>query len=267
MSALQLSRQRPEQTARYKGLAEHHSTKALQTATALLKDLEVDNCPALYISATLICFVYFAKGPSPGNLLLVAFDAQVPWLSLIRGVKLVVSRLGWSSIFSGTLAKYHPRESSDHWKRQSNTPKTVASFIATPTEDWRISLQKVSYLIDFLPNQHCRETYSQELEMLEGCLEVTFGKGKDADVTTTGRMEVIMSWVYGVRDDFVDRLGRKDPPAFIILAHFCVLLRTLEYYWFIQGWALHIITEIVQENNSTHLELLAWPLKYLRMDK
>lgn len=261
LSALHLSRQRPEQAARYEVLAERHSTAALHAATALMRDMVKENCPALYISAALICFTSFAKGPSRRDMLLVADDGQVPWLSLIKGVKLVVSGMGWSCVFSGILEKYHPHLSEPQRKGDTDESKTPSTL--TAIEDWRSSLEMISDLIVVLPDRECREVYSREVEALTRYVEATFGSGTDARVGTIGKMEVVMGWVYGVKDEFVERLGQKHPAALIILGHFCVLLRTLESYWFMQGWAQHVMKEVIDATDEACHKWLAWPIKFL----
>lgn len=257
LSALQLSRQKPEQVTRYEKLAESHSTTALQAATALMRGLSKEHCPALYITAALICFTSLAQGPSERNMLLVADDGQVPWLSLIRGVKLIVSDMGWSSVFSGVLAKYHPQKSESQKEVETSNP----AMTSLGKEDWRASLDKVTELSVIL-SQQCREVYGREIEALAGHLETTFGAAKDAH-EVSGRMDVVMAWIYSVGDGFVERLAHKHPVALIILGHFCVLLRTLENHWFVQGWARHIMAEIIRETDDSCHKWLAWPIQYL----
>jgi len=263
LSALQLSREMPGQAARYEKLAERHSTTALKAATALMREMTRENCPAVYVSAALICFNSFAQGPSEGNLLLVADDGQVPWLALIRGVRLVVSTMGWSSVFSGALADYYPQPSSGPQQEQQDKHESLTPSSLVATEDWRGSLEKVRDLVAVLPNQQCREVYAREIETLTGCLEATFGAGQDARVGTAGEMQVVMAWVYSVQDEFVERLGQRHPAALVILGHFCVLLRTLEKYWFMREWAKHLMTEILRATDDGCQEWLAWPIRYL----
>jgi hypothetical protein len=263
LSALHLARKRPEKRIKYETIAEQHSTAALQAATALMRDMSQDNCPALYISAVLICFTSFAKGPSPGNMLVVADDGQVPWLSLIRGVRFVVANMGWSAVFSGVLAKYAPQRSDSQDAEtiaQTQTPSTLA---ATATEDWRTSLEMISDLFAVLPSHPCRHIYTREVESLVSHLEATFRTGMNALPGTIGKMENIMGWIYSIRYDFVKRLSMKHPVALIILGHFCVLLRTLEGYWFMQGWAQHVMREVIAATDEACHKWLAWPMKFL----
>ncbi|KAG7146523.1 hypothetical protein HYQ46_004678 [Verticillium longisporum] len=85
LAALHQVRLQPEDAFRFVALADRHSTTALQQATDLLPFISLENGQALYMVTVMICFTAFARGPSPGNLLVVAENGEVPWVSLISG--------------------------------------------------------------------------------------------------------------------------------------------------------------------------------------
>ncbi|KAJ1324014.1 hypothetical protein MN608_10073 [Microdochium nivale] len=93
----------PTGTARLRMVAQQQIAAALWEATVLLGDFDGYGNPALYMIPVLMCFTALAQGPRQGNLL-VANDGSVPWMSLLRGVRLVISTSGWSLIFSRPLA-------------------------------------------------------------------------------------------------------------------------------------------------------------------
>lgn len=259
LSSYQLARLQPLDSSRFLSLAEQHMTPALQSATGLLQHLSSENSSALYITAVLICFTAFAKGPSPGDLLIVSNDGQVPWLSLIRGVRLVVHTVGWSYIFSGVLAPCFPKPDEGRDKKAPSPSPLPPNEI----EDWRSSLDGISDLIEVCSEQQLRQTYRHDLAELKGCCESTFGKGHHAGVNVDGQMQIVFHWIYQLEDSFVAGLTQKDPIALIILGHFCVLLRTLERYWFLEGWASHIMEEILKSSNASR-KWLDWPVRYLK---
>ncbi|WAO92660.1 Zn(2)-C6 fungal-type domain-containing protein [Fusarium falciforme] len=257
LSSYHMARLKPPEARKYLDLAEQHLGMALQTATILLGHVNHENGPAAYIISILICFIGFAKGPSPGNLLLISEDQQVPYLNLLRGVRLVISSVGWNSIFSGVLAEYYPKPSVER-----------EAFPLDPTllepgvEDWRASLNDVLDLITVFTGDGIAEAYRHEVKVLTGCCEKTFGKGQNASLGVVGKLEVVMVWIYQVGDVYVEGLTRKDPIAMLILGHFCVLLRTVERYWFTQGWASHIMNEVLAISERSR-KWLTWPLAYL----
>lgn len=257
LSSYHMARLKPLEARRYLDLAEQHLGTALQTATILLGHINHENSPAAYIISILICFIGFAKGPSPGNLLLISEDQQVPYLNLLRGVRLVISSVGWTSIFSGVLAEYYPKPSVE-----TEMLPLDPTLLEPGIEDWRASLNDVLDLITVFTEDSIAEAYRHEVRVLMGCCEKTFGKGQNATLGAVGKMEVIMMWIYQVGDVYVEGLTRKDPISMLILGHFCVLLRTVERYWFTQGWASHIMNEILAISERSR-KWLTWPLAYL----
>ncbi|OAA54697.1 Alcohol dehydrogenase superfamily, zinc-containing [Cordyceps fumosorosea ARSEF 2679] len=97
LAGYHLARLRPGDSRRYLRLAEDHYAAAARDATRMLPRLDEGNCQALYIVTVLICFTAFARGPSEGDLLLVAREGCVPWVSLLRGVRLVLETIGSAS--------------------------------------------------------------------------------------------------------------------------------------------------------------------------
>ncbi|KAI5456943.1 hypothetical protein BGZ63DRAFT_475229 [Mariannaea sp. PMI_226] len=245
---------RPYDAARYLKLADAYVTIALQTVTEFLKNLTYENSAPLYVTAVLICFTALVKGPTLGHLLLVAEHGQVPWVPLLGGVKLVITSMGWSAIFSGVLAKYKPEPE----KERKEPPK----LSIVDVEDWRSSLNDVSDVLAVLVEEQVRTAYEHEVQVLLSCFESTFGRGQDAQKGTTGQMQVVMAWVYQLNDVFLTQLDKKDPVALIILGHFCVLLSTIERYWFIEHWARHTMQEILGISESCG-KWLSWPIQYL----
>jgi hypothetical protein len=261
LSSYHLVKARPSDAPKFFTLAERHMTVALPSATTLVQNLDPENGPALYVTAMLVCFTAFAKGPCPGNMLLVADDGQVPWLSLLRGVRLVITKIGWPCIFSGALAPYFPGK--DVGKDAETASPNPTELPAGEAEDWRISLSKISGLIDRHEEREIREAYTHNFRELQRCYDSTFSPGSHAKSDVEGKMQVIFSWIYQLDDSFVDGLNQKDPIALLMLAHFCVLLQTLNRYWFLEGWALHILDEILQ-SSSACWEGSSWPTRYLK---
>ncbi|QGI90661.1 hypothetical protein CEK26_001876 [Fusarium fujikuroi] len=260
MSAFHLTWIKPIDEQRYSLIAETHLTAALQPAMILISNLGGDNGPAAYLTCVLICFIALAKGPSPGNLLLTDIKGQVSWLHLLRGVRLVVESTGWSSIFSGTLAQYAPLPSGDTLE---HTAATNPNLMTDGIEDWRSSLNRISNLIAQLAEENMDNVYDRELQALTTCFERTFCKGQDAALDTVGRLLDVIGWVYRLGDDYMGGLRQIDLISTVILGHFCVLLRTVEaQYWFMHGWAAHVIGEILVISPNTR-QWLSWPIAYL----
>ncbi|EWZ86444.1 hypothetical protein FOWG_10015 [Fusarium oxysporum f. sp. lycopersici MN25] len=260
LSSYHLARLKPIDGQRYSLIAETHLTAALQPAMMLISNLGGDNSPAAYLTSVLICFVALAKGPSPGNLLLTNIEGQVSWLHLLRGVRLVVESTGWSSVFSGMLAEYAPIPGND---TSEHSATTDPALMVDGIEDWRSSLNEISHLIAQLAEEKLGNAYDRELQALTTCFERTFHKGQDATLDIIGKLQDVVGWVYRLGDDYMEGLRQRDLISTVILGHFCVLLRTVEaQFWFMHGWAAHIIGEILVISPNS-LQWLSWPISYL----
>ncbi|OTB00361.1 hypothetical protein M426DRAFT_324400 [Hypoxylon sp. CI-4A] len=97
-------RRDPDRYEHFKKIADDHLAAGVRQATSLLPNLNRDNCSALYVAAILTCCCSFAQPSGPRHLLVVAGGYEVPWLSLFRGVRLIIESIGFEYIFSGILA-------------------------------------------------------------------------------------------------------------------------------------------------------------------
>lgn len=260
-AAYHLGRLKPVNEKRYLDLGEKHTTAAIRKATELLPCLNRESSPALYITAVLVCLTSFAKGPTSGQLLVVAEDGQVSWLSLFRGVRLVIETMGWSTIFSGPLADVAP--GSEAMDGDASYP-IEATAMKSGTE-WETSLAEVASLVSLLSEPEKKAIYECEIERLSRSFAQTFGTKQSPQPHVQGKFQCIMSWMYEHNDDTANLVRNRDSIALLLLGHFCVLLRTLENHWFMEGWAAHLMEEICHSSEAC-IRWLEWPLEYLNME-
>lgn len=251
LSAYHLARHRPSHSSRYLLLAEQHFDAAVRRTTDKLPYLNIKNCQALYIATVLICFTAFAKGPKPGDLLLTAQQGCVPWLSLLRGVRLVLNTIGTMNVLSGILTPVSQNEKDEVC--DGNCLNELPPLASTERNefrhqgwDWRRSLERVTNLVKTVPNTASTNTYDNAIEHLTRCFESTWSSDYISKEGKHGEFFVIMAWVYSLDPDFLERLARRESVAVIILGHFATLVETLERYWFIEGWGDHILREARQ---------------------
>ncbi|EGY17067.1 C6 zinc finger protein [Verticillium dahliae VdLs.17] len=257
LAALHQVRLQPEDAIRFVALADRHSTIALQQATDLLPFISLENGQALYMVTVMICFTAFARGPSPGNLLVVAENGEVPWVSLISGVRFVVKTLGWPAILTGVLAQEPEPEAAD-MATQHQVP-ALPSFV-----EWEKSMDEVSSLVSILADSKDRDVYQHDIKLLSNAFQTTFGTINEPKSFIKGEVQHVLSWLYQIETGFVERLERKEPIALILLGHFAVLLRTLDRYWFMNGWGVHILSEVRQASEAVH-KWLAWPTAVIQV--
>ncbi|TEA10825.1 Sterol uptake control protein 2 [Colletotrichum sidae] len=256
ISAQHLARLRPDRAAHYEDLAEHHSTSALPDVTDMIPRLNKDNCQALYHTTVLVCLSTFAKKPSPGHLLVVAEEGEVPWWALLKGVRFVVETLGIRSIMAGWADDGVSFEQT--WTHCPPLPVPVHKTVR-----WEARFRELEDLVATAPAPD-RALYRSMFDILRDCFQTTFGTAAEPEEHVQGRFEVVMRWLYCMNDDFVDRLKRNHVLPLILLGHFDVVVQTLEHFWFMQGWSEHLMTGLLQVVEPQYAHWLEWPAEQIR---
>lgn len=257
MAARHVARLRPDQAAFYGDLADQHATAALPEVTTMLAQLNDGNFQALYYATVLICFSSFAKDPTPGNLLIVADDGEVPWWSLMRGVRIVVRTVGIKSI-TATAADSLLTDMSVWDDIQFSTANAVSGVLL-----WEQPFAEVADLVAEMavPGE---ETHMVALDHLRECFREAYGSSEDPKATGGGRSHLILAWLYVLEDDFIQSFKNRHPVALLLLAYFAVVLRALEHHWFIENWPFQIVTGISRILEARYMHLLRWPMEQIR---
>ncbi|KAF2143363.1 uncharacterized protein K452DRAFT_169676 [Aplosporella prunicola CBS 121167] len=251
LAALHLCRLRPHQRDHYFALAENYWTIGLKQASDLLPHLNADNCQAVYVSALLVCFYTFAKGPRLGDYLIFSENGPSEWFPLLRGVRSISEVMG-GNVFNGPLAPMRagpPR---------SEPIQTTAVEKNMPRVEWEEPIQS---LHDFITasNDPNTTTYLSSIGRLAQCFEATYGKYGDDKYEGEGKNQVVMIWFYTMEEDYILCLQQKQPIALILLAYFCPLLKTLDSAWFMQGWPEHILAGTHRMLDEEHRAWVQWP--------
>lgn len=254
LSAIHLTRLpdvQPTEVARYERLGEDHLSMALREVTDLLPTINSQNCSALYISTVLICDVIFAKPPTADHLLVVANDSQVAWWTLFRGVRFVIERSSLDAIFSNHLGPL----------RHKDTTSLPSSRDQSGYIPWEEHLTNLTSLITLTCTHNEKEMNLLEVlrQGLVDCFREVYGTLENQEAITNGKTHVVIRWLWIIDDEFIDQIKRDHPAALVLLAHFTVILQTLECYWFMKGWAVHVMNGIVERLESTYQGWIFWP--------
>ncbi|KAI1647738.1 uncharacterized protein F4817DRAFT_358537 [Daldinia loculata] len=249
ISAFHLTRLEPDRSEHFRRLADTHHSIGIRQATHLFPQLSTDNCSALYVASALACACGFAKKPTPGNLLVVAEDCEVPWLDLLRGVRIIIENIGLGHVFSGVLGPFPPPQPEEPSRKEAHQVEFVP---------WEEPLQKLSTLISAAPAS-TRKIYNSTLGCLSWCFHETYGTSAAPKSEIIGQFRVLIAWLYKLDECFVGFLCEKQPTALIILAHFAILLSSLEYCWFLEGWANHVSQGIADSLDPSYEQWLQWP--------
>ncbi|KAH8896054.1 hypothetical protein GQ53DRAFT_743955 [Thozetella sp. PMI_491] len=255
MAALHQIRIHPASAARFEERANAHLDVGTRQATTLLPSLDESNCTMLYVATVLICSCTFAKGPGPGHLLVIAEGDEVAWWELFRGVRIVVDRIGIAAIFSGELGPLP----SDDTEQSSITGRIDFDYI-----EWEDAVRLLSELVA-QASEESMGPCQQAVSVMTWCYKHTFGISVNAKRHVEGRFERVMTWLYFLPDEFVSGLKTLEPAPLVILAYFTPLLQLLEGFWYMRGWAAHVLHGINGILPPAYGQWLQWPNEAVRL--
>lgn len=257
LSALHLMRIKPSQSSRFEKKAEAHLAVGLRQAMTMLPALNEDNAAPLYIATVLVCSCTFAKVPGSRHLLVISDGDEVAWWELFRGVRIVVETIGIDTIFSGELGPLPPE-----------IPEVpfIVDHIEFGFTAWEEAVRGLSKLVVNAPEEVIA-TYQEALSILIWCFEETYGTSAKPKSCVEGKFERIMSWLYLLSDNFVLNLKTKQPAPLVMLAYFTVLLQLLERFWYIRGWAVHVLQGIAEILDPTYSSWLQWPMEQVEQNQ
>lgn len=270
-SALHMLRGEADE-ARRRGL---HDEAVLHFATALeqtrleLSRLGRDNAHSLYVSSMLVCFCTFAKGPSEGDFLMFTSgggDEPATWLQLIRGVRIIIETMGSPFVFDpdGPLRSLVWKRPDEDLEADREEERRERGRQHRP--DWRGPVDRLRMHICSLMDpagldeplkEVCRQSLSA-LEAIVPACEAMWGRTPDEPLERDQETSVY-GWLYRLDKDYTRFLQRKEQIALVVFAYFALLLKELEVYWFMEGWAEHIIMGVDQFLDEEHKRWLDWP--------
>lgn len=243
------------QRQHYKSLADRHISVGLAEFSKALSKIDSSNCGALYVSAVLVCYCTFAAGPIGPDDLLVCYatDEKPHWMSLVHGVRLIRSTMDSTTLFSGLMAPLGPTSEPS----MNQKPTFIREGFSRI--DWEEPLYKLRNYIStcYEPDM---DIYLQCCNDLLLIYEATYGKD-DGSYDISSDNQFIFAWLYRLDDRFVSCLRRKRPLALLLLAYYCVLLKTMEKLWFMAGWSDHIVGRVRHIIGTEFGIWLKWPIE------
>ncbi|KAF2139464.1 uncharacterized protein K452DRAFT_360668 [Aplosporella prunicola CBS 121167] len=254
-SALDLARLEPERRSYYYSLAENHSEIGLKGVTQLLAHFDVKDCHAIYTGAVFACMNAFARGPMPGEYLLFSEQGPPQWLPLLRGLRSIIDSVGIGTIAAGPLYTGVVEPPAP-----PIAAEPAAEMFQCPRLDWINHFERLREFIAAPLDGSDPATDLDAFDKLRLCYMATYG-GLDGSYHGNGDHQNAFVWPYQLDEDFTTRLQERKPTSLIIAAHFAVLLKNLEFIWFLEGWAEHVIAGVGKFVGESHRVWLQWPIE------
>ncbi|KAH8698918.1 putative C6 finger domain protein [Talaromyces proteolyticus] len=253
LSALHLSYERPDLREKYIQQADNHFTFGVRSVTSVLSQITPDNCQKVYISAVMICFVYFGRGPRPGEYLIFSQNGPAEWLVLMHGVRLLVQNYR-DKIFCGILM---PKEKS--------IERDIHQPLLAELHEHITHIQVVEKLVnDNVSDTTYRALYASVIKDLLSILTEVYQK-RSAQIPRAGLTQVLMGWLYRLPTEIVALLEQKDPLSLVILSYWAMLLSHMRSVWFMRGWDRHVLEGIRANLPARFQWWIKWPEKQVQM--
>lgn len=240
-TALHLAHCRPERREQYAATADHHYERALVLVTPEIANLNTSNCDAVLVAVQMICFISWGRGPQPGEYLAFGQNKKSDWLMMFRGIRTTLSSIRREQFVKthapATRSKNRPlpaQEVPEEYEKQLDELREHIDCVSKDTPDHEDDTKSVDVL---------REMYDNRYQGIDTEYHVAFG------------------WLYRMSDEFLDRLQQRDPIPMIVYAHFVVLIRALEQFWYMQGWTHHVMSGIWESMPREYRAWLDWPTK------
>lgn len=243
VSGLHLAYYNPERKDFYISQAMIHHQIGLRTASAHILTMSKDNYSALYIFSALTCIFALASPRRAEDFLLFADNGTPEWLLLLRGTK-AIFEVATTELETGILAALFRAGERRVTLQKSNTTEgehlaELRHFIATTVTD-----------------PHASQVYATNIDILDKSYKIVY-----VNSPCTAEIADVFNWPYRVTEDYLILLRQRTQEALSIFAYFCVLLKALDSYWWMNGWSQHLINKLYGLLDEEHRLWIRWPIE------
>ena len=251
ISALHLNCLKPDNQTYWGHLAAKQQDAALSSFRKVMTDMNESNCDAFFALSSLIVVYGFESPKNSDSLGMFNYNGQDSdeWLPLIRGVNSIIISV-WPLIKNGRLnGLLH-----DHVQE---SPRTELPSVLSE------QLLRLESMCDRAPGgPEAINAYRAAVETLR----VSFVRMNNRPIYEC-EISIAFLWPVMIPQDYISMLNEKRPEALIILAHYCVILHHLDDYWWMRGWAMHIIDNIHRELDEDWLYSIQWPTSVISVNQ
>lgn len=242
VTALHISRLTTDQSVKYKyiQLAAYHQDLALPEYRAAIIDVTEQNVSAVLAFSALTTVYSFAAPKDAGSVF--AAGAQ-GWIFLHRGVGDIPPH--WQNwIDRGPL------------RLQMHRRRLQPIDPAYNPDDFR--LLSLHGMFDNLPPDELSDIphYEGALYWLRQAFAHTF-----YPESQLGSKYAVLYWIEHVPSGYLELLHSQKPCAGVLLAHCCILLKRASNFWYLEGFAEHMINELKPSLTSGYMPWMQWPLQ------
>ncbi|KAH7389755.1 hypothetical protein BKA66DRAFT_414521 [Pyrenochaeta sp. MPI-SDFR-AT-0127] len=230
--------------------AEQHHDAALTDFQANVRDIDDQNYKAVLMFAGTLFPYSCAMSTAANTNLDHAFSSLFSNLLLTRRVRPMVVGV-YEAMKRSELGKLIPIElTTIDWTTKES-----------PVETELTQLRKFSEVVHHVYPPDIVDAYGHAIHMLELLFEVANNSQKPPSDT------LLKIWMHFVTDRYVELLSEKQPGSLIIFAHYAVILRRSEHYWFLEGVAEQILKVADILVPTEWSKWLDWPKEQIRGER
>jgi len=252
MAALHRAYLYPAKAEEYLRLSAYHQSSGLKDFQKLLLNIQQDNWKAVFCFASMVVIYVSALPtrlgipilPTPisniTNLLLVTkgMDAFLrPFATILRN----------SSLAAFALVNMVEIPLDESLFSTSLLPEDTPAQMARLREFLDCSILDPEERKDYLFAWSGLQSACNNLRYSEPHIETSMA----------------FFWPFILPTRVMTDLQQEKPLSLVLLAHYCVLLRSLEHFWFAKGWAKPVLVEIEERLEPDLVTWLTWPNKYV----
>ncbi|KAF2496161.1 hypothetical protein BU16DRAFT_608848 [Lophium mytilinum] len=255
-----------------------------------LFNITAENCNALFACSILtIIFQFRAFRDESAALLSLANlkDVDMLWVAAqlrtvslgllmnMRGGARAILSPSWSWISKGPLADIAER----NWWPTDRTLRSPRHF----EEDHRLHDLEELWMIPGQPykNEHgvlgtalqdLRDTYALVAQLTDdptavGVITYPYKRGADdAGLGTLKDRGAIFKWPVGLSLEFMALVEQNNPHAFVIIAHWAVLLHRISDLWFLEGVASNFVATAASLLGKDSRSCIEWPIREIGLE-
>ena len=242
LAALHLAHFRPNQRESWLNIAAAHHNAALAVALPLLDHMAADDYLPLFFFSTVTSYYALAKPKQSEDLLIASNGALPEWLFLLRGVRSILDAQR-DNLPSSHVASFFQsgKKMNDLWEANAVNSEPLAELSAN--------------IRSFVDHPRKLNALLGAVDSLRRSFAFIYGDQHPEDY----KLRCTFIWLYKIRDDYLNLVRDRDPEALCVLGFFCVLLRRLEPYWWMEGWSSHLMGQIYIILDKSYRTWLRWP--------
>ncbi|RDL38261.1 uncharacterized protein BP5553_02601 [Venustampulla echinocandica] len=248
VSALHMAHFLPEKREFYLSQAFNQHQSGLRTATSILPNVTEENCSALYVFSALTLFFSLAGPRDSDQLLGSAGDTGISdWLSLLQGAHSILTT-ALDALVKGPLGPMFEAG------RRRDAMRENYALAFPPEQD---PLQELRHFLNSSGvDERTFHTCHAAIEELRKSFAAIYKQGSQDREPSD-----IFIWLFRVHGEFLGLVRGHSQEALAIFGHFCVLLKLMDYRWWMEGSALQLLSKVYELLDEDHRLWIRWPIE------